>query len=205
MDEYSTPWTGDLARNLSSFCYYYPDLRPSTSSDAVKTTINALYGQDCLVGPAAALIPVPSTKGNLTPRAATSQNTRSLAALSQSINNLITHTGAMRDYIANIRIDSITIRSTVKVYLFDGPVSDDRNTWDTSAFFIGQRSFLNGHTRDNSMQGSKYQKGTIALSSTLMSRVQSGALSGMSNDEVTVYLRDRLLWKVVKVIRFRRI
>ena len=209
--ENSSMWTADALRSISTLCYYYDDVDPQTpSKDEVISSINKLYGQNCLVGPPAASAPQSSpsnatndTRGVTprTPRAPTllqRKNRQTLAGLSQSINNLMTNDGAMRDYIANIEVDVMSLGDTVTVYIFDGEPNADPSTWDTSSSLMGKRLLLWPGSKSNAMGGAP-KTGSTSLNNALIARVHNGLLGGMGNNEVEYYLKRNMQWKVVKV------
>lgn len=200
MDMDGTPWTADASRSIGTFCYSYPDLDSSTSTAQVSTTLNNLYGQGCLINPSSSPAPRSSPRraanNKLSSRNTGRADMNTLADISQSISNLLTNTSAMRDYVTNIRVDSMAVGSSFKVYIFDGPVSADSTTWDASPHLLGQRFFMTSGMKTMSRQ---LHKGSISISAALRSRALSGALSGMGNNEVTDYLRDNMGWKVLMV------
>jgi hypothetical protein len=193
MDTYGTPWTGDASRSASTFCYYYNDEGVDTSVTLaqVSTAISNIYGQDCIVNPpvggfSSVAIPHPQNGINdaVPPfsRDKATTNSRSLYALSQMVTNLVTDNGAVRDYVANVHMDSIALGETVTIYIFDG-----------SENLLGKRTFLK---KDMTGMSGQAKKGTVAMSNALISRVQSRRLSGMGNEEVVQYLRKNMQWRV---------
>jgi len=182
--------------------------------ESAKATINRLYGSGCLVAPPAP----PSISSPLPPRTANAtsvptlrpslpahrirevtgtsyQDSRSLVALSQRINNLVSDTGAVREYVVNIRANAIALGGTFTIFIFDGPVTASPITWKQSNSLLGWRTFLTsgkGATKGKSIVG------TVTMTSALMGRVESGILTGMGNDEVAAYLKDKMTWKIVK-------
>jgi hypothetical protein len=139
---------------------------------------------------------ISNTNGTIAPRDSAYDNIRSLYTLVKTIGNLITDDGAMRDYVANIQMDSMALGESATVYIFDGSVSEDPGTWDSSPHLIGKRTFL---VKSMNAISGQPQKGTIPLSNALIARVQDTGLSGMGNEEVVNYLKRNMNWKVVKV------
>jgi hypothetical protein len=173
--------------------YTYPEFQNNPSAASIKTVINNLYSSDCMVGPPKAQVQNPKA-----PRSAITQ-TRSLLALSNNIANLTTDSGALHEYIANIHVDPTPLDSSFKLYLFDGPVSDDSSTWMQTPSLLGYHYFMVNPKTGAQRTKTRFVAGAITLTSTLIGRVQRGLLSGMSNGEVEGYLSNKLVWKGVKV------
>jgi hypothetical protein len=104
----------------------------------------------------------------------------------------------MRDYMANIQVDSMALADSPTVYLFDGPVNDDIVSWKNSPNLLGRRTFLTKVMRNGGF-GSQVKTGAISLNNALISRVREGRLGGMGNAEVSWYLKENMHWRVVKV------
>jgi hypothetical protein len=126
---------------------------------------------------------------------------RSLLTLSNRIANLTTDSGALREYIANIHVDPTSLGGSFNIYLFDGPVSDDSSTWSHNPSLLGHHFFMvNEKTGVERRRGTtQFVAGAITLTSTLMGRVQRRVLGGLGNEEVEGYLRDKMVWKGVRV------
>lgn len=204
-------WTGNTARSASSFCYYYSDVDSEDSTiEQVSGVINDLYGPGCSVDPSsgAGSPAPPPLASNLAPgtnisgiRAvprAVHQPAGALAALAQQVHNLVTDDGAMRDYMVNIQIDSMSLADSPTVYLFDGLAGDDVVSWKDSPNLLGKRTFLT-KTMMSGGAGSQVKTGAISLNNALISRVREGRLGGMGNSEVSWYLKENMHWRVVKV------
>jgi hypothetical protein len=138
---------------------------------------------------------------NSTQSPAVHVRTRSLVALSDRIANLTTDAGELREYIANIHVDPMALGGTFKLFLFDGPVEGKSSTWERNPGLLGSHVFMsNRPSGERRTEGRKrYVAGAVTLTSSLMERVKSGVLSGMSNEEVESYLNKKLIWKGVKV------
>jgi hypothetical protein len=148
-----------------------------------------------MVGPVKATTPQKAISSTTT-----RTQTRSLLALSDKIANLTTDTGALREYIANIQVDPTSLGGSFNIYLFDEPVNDDSSNWSQYPGLLGYHFFMvNEKTGTQRRSTSQSVAGAVTLTSTLMGRVQRGVLGGMSNEEVEGYLRERMVWKGVKV------
>lgn len=202
-------WTADSSRSAASFCYYYDDVdsQDSTKGEVLRV-INDLYSAGCLVNPPpAGTAPPPPPANNasttrlaMTPRAPKRQTTRTLADLGQTINNLVTKTGALRDYAANVKLDVMAIGETVTLFLFDGQPREDVASWNSCPQLLAQRVFLTTKSGGyGSSRSGVAKRASITLTHALISRVEDGRLGGMGNNEVSWYLKQNLSWRVINV------
>ena len=212
MGNTSRMWTGNACRSAATFCYYYADVDSQDSTiEQVSGVINDLYGPGCAGNPASstssAATPSPSvslnnngTRLGIAPRFARRPVSRDVAKLAQTVHNLVTDDGDVRDYVVNIEINVLAMGDSATLFLFDGPVDGDVNNWRTCASYLGKRTFLTSSSMGSQKQ-SRRKTGAISLNNALISRVRERKLGGMGNAEVSVYLKKNMHWKVVKVCR----
>ncbi|KAL9079513.1 MAG: hypothetical protein Q9157_001625 [Trypethelium eluteriae] len=115
-----------------------------------------------------------------------------------SLANATTSTGARRQYITTIRADKMGLGDSFSVYVFVGPFNDgDSSGWRSEPNLVGTHGFfanLGGMKTEVPLMAS----GTVPLTSALADKVESDELSGLGVEEVSIYLRQNLSWRVMK-------
>jgi hypothetical protein len=125
---------------------------------------------------------------------------RSLIHLSTRITDLTNSDGHLREYVANIRVNPKSFGGSFKLYLFDGDVGDESSLLGYKFFMVQPRNSGRGGRRKSARkERSRDVVGSITLTSSLMSRVDRGVLSGMGNEDVKSYLASKMSFKAVKV------
>lgn len=109
--------------------------------------------------------------------------------------------GRLRSYAANIVTNKHALGRTYSIYLFVGDFDDtDPCTWATSPNLAGtQAPFTTLSAASDPSKPSLKMAGTVPLTDILVSKVKSGELASMDEDNVVDYLKDNLHWRVATV------
>ena len=119
-----------------------------------------------------------------------------------SIVNATTKTGARRQYIATIQAQKNGLGDSFSVYIFIGSFDEKESShWRFEPNFVGTHGFFANPGFINygtPLTGS----GTVPLTNALVSRVEKGELTGLGPNEVSIYLKRNLKWRIMKVRHF---
>ncbi|KAF2234243.1 Di-copper centre-containing protein [Viridothelium virens] len=189
-------WTSFASRDVKKFSYTYPELwnndtNLSASISDIQAAVNNMYGRSSA---ASSLYSKSLSRFHSEERGTEASPTTEEASLA----NATTSTGARRQYITTIRADKMGLGDSFSVYVFVGPFNDgDSSGWRSEPNLVGTHGFfanLGGMKTEVPLMAS----GTVPLTSALADKVESDELSGLGVEEVSIYLRQNLSWRVMK-------
>ena len=173
-------YNSDNVKDTTTFTYLYADL---ASGSSVADIINSLYRDS--------QTPV-TRKRSLGGRGPPGH-------IADYINRVLDPTSGRKvdEYIANIEVDSQSMEGSFTIFLFDGPFDEsnpdgfynEKNLIGSHGFFSSPHAHGDGTQRVNA---------GISLTNSLISKLNSGDLSGLDSATVTNYLKEKIEWRIVK-------
>lgn len=189
-DTQGTNWTSAKVVNTNTFGYTYPELLNGSSQASVKSAINNLYG---------------NTAGSTTVSKGRNKNRRSATdniGSAASVQGAATGNSTSYEYIANIVSQKFAMGSSYAVYLFLGKYSSNSSDWGTDPNLVGIHGVFANIASDPSLKklgrrgmNDLLGTGSVPLTTTLISKIATGQLSGLSPSDVEAYLIKNLDWR----------
>jgi len=167
-DPYGDFWSSDAVSQTDALNYHYADLASGESATAI---INSLYRDN------------------------------SAWSSKRSVNkagNASSTSGAIHEYIVNVKVDSMDTEGSFTVYIFDGPFDDSNPAgWWHEEDLIGMHGFFTGPEALG--DGSALVNAGISITAALLQDVQRGRLSDMGHDAVIAYLKKNIEWRIMSL------
>lgn len=181
----STYWTSASSRNTRNFNYFYPETTAGFTAASVRAAVNRLYGQGAGVSKRDGLPYVPRGISNSTYGP---DNFNSSLPTNGTQYNL--------EYYVNVQVPKYAIEGSYAIYFFLGDFSDNPLTYPTEPNLCGVEAVFNPVYSPDDVSPTTSCK--LPLSSYIQMKWVAGELTNLDYDSVNAYLKEHLLWRVVK-------
>ncbi|WYZ34407.1 hypothetical protein EsH8_I_000683 [Colletotrichum jinshuiense] len=198
-----TFWNSAMARDISAFGYSYAETTSSQGSGGPEerarliATINRLYGSSS-----------PSNLAQKRRRDATRREGEPLLQIrkgttrkdepdsshdSDFVAKVVTEDGFYTEWIANIHVQNGALNGSFVIHFLLGEVFEDPRSWAAAPNLVGSMSIF----AMKNMGLGNHVSGTVPLTSALMHKVLTGAISGLDPDEAGPYIQKHLRVRVI--------